>query len=197
MKKETKWSIDLAHSQIEFKIRHLMIAHVKGSFRVFDANVITTGKDFSTAQVDLWIDVSSVSTGDAKRDQHLKSEEFFDAAHHHQITFTASSVLGPDQDGHAELWGDLTIKGITRHQKLMVKAGGLVNDPWGNERAGFEVSGTLNRSDFGLTWNTTLESGGVMVSDEVALMCEVEFINTTNDKAPLQLEVTARKEASL
>jgi len=174
---KTKWSVDQAHTEIAFKVRHLMIAHVKGTFKTFDASIYTNAKDFSTAEIDLWIDPSSINTGDAKRDEHLKSADFFDIQNHKQITFISSTMGKPDSDGNHELWGELTMIGVTKNVKLIVNFGGIVKDPWGNEKSGFTVTGKINRSDWGLVWNASLETGGLMVSDEVSISCEVELIN--------------------
>jgi len=186
--KKTKWSIDQAHSEIDFKVRHLMIAYVKGSFKTFDASIYTNAKDFTTAEIDLWIDTTSINTGDAKRDEHLKSLDFFDAQNHKQITFTSSTIGNPDQDGNHELWGELTMIGVTKNVKLNVQFGGIIKDPWGNEKAGFTVTGKINRSDWGLVWNANLETGGLMVSDEVAISCEVELINIGQNDLKIELE---------
>ena len=174
---KTKWSIDQAHSEIEFKIRHLMISNVKGFFKTFDATIYTTLKDFSTAEIDLWIDPSSINTGDTNRDEHLKSGDFFDVQNHKQIKFTSISMCAPDSNGNHELWGTLTMKGIAKKIKLNVLFGGIMNDPWKNEKAGFTVTGTIKRSDWGLVWNTALETGGFMVSEDVAISCEIELIS--------------------
>jgi len=172
---QTKWAIDPAHSEISFKVRHLMIAHVKGEFKTFDTTICTSGNDFRTSEIDLWIDASSINTGDNVRDKHLKSRDFFDVKKYKQITFTSSTIAKADEDGSHELWGELTMMGITHNIKLNVLFGGIMNDPWGNERAGFSVTGKLNRSDWGLTWNAPTESSGLMVSDEVTISCEVEL----------------------
>ena len=177
MAKQIKWSIDLAHSDISFKIRHLMISHVKGAFKTFDANIYTTDKDFTTAEIDLWIDAAAITTGDPKRDEHLKGPDFFDVENHKQISFTANTIEEPDAEGNHELWGDLTMKGITKHVKLNVAFGGIIKDPWGNERAGFTITGKILRSDWGLMWNAAIETGGLMVGDEIKISCEVELIN--------------------
>jgi len=179
MTHETKWSLDQAHSEITFKVRHLMIAHVKGAFKTFDANIYTTGTDFTTAQIDVWIDASSINTGEEKRDEHLKGADFFDAKKHKQITFTANSIEKADEAGNRALWGELTMLGFTKVIKLNIVFGGIVNDPWGNEKAGFEVTGKINRSDWGLVWNTPVETGGFMVGDEITIACEIELINTS------------------
>jgi len=184
---KTKWSVDQVHSEIGFKVRHLMIAHVKGSFKTFDASIYTSLKDFATAEIDLWIDPSSINTGDAKRDEHLKSIDFFDVEHHKQITFTSSTVGKADSEGNHELWGELTLIGVTRNVKLNVQFGGIVKDPWGNEKAGFAVTGKINRSDWGLVWNASLETGGLMVSDEVTISCEIELINIGQNDLKMEL----------
>lgn len=172
-----KWTIDPAHSDIEFKVRHLMISNVRGSFKVFDASIYTFNQDFTTAEIDLSIDASSIDTGDSKRDEHLKSAEFFDVEKHKQITFVSNTIGQADVYGNHDVWGDLTIKGVTKNIELNVRFGGIITDPWGNEKAGFTVTGVINRSDFGLVWNATLETGGIMVSEEVSILCEIELTN--------------------
>ncbi len=193
MNKSTKWSIDSTHTEIAFKVRHLMIAHTKGTFKTFDASIYTTAKDFTTAEIDFWIDASSINTGDIKRDEHLKSAEFFDVANHKQITFTSSTIGKADDTGKHELWGELTMKGITKNVKLNVEFGGTIIDPWGNEKAGFTVSGKINRNDWGLSWNTAIETGGLLVSEEVTILCEVELTNVGLKDITLELENTERK----
>ena len=190
---KTKWSIDQAHSEISFKVRHLMISHVKGTFKTFDASIYTIGKDFRTTEVDLWIDASSINTGDTKRDEHLKSPDFFDVEKFKQITFTSSTIEKSDADGNHELWGELIMMGITQNIKLNLQLGGILNDPWGNERAGFTVTGKINRSNWGLTWNSPIESGGLMVSDEISISCEVELTNIGQNNLTMQLEPIASK----
>lgn len=175
MTNETKWSIDLAHSDISFKVRHLMISQIRGHFESYDAHIYTTNNDFTTANIDVWIDAASVTTSDAKRDEHLKSADFFDVKNHKQIRFTANTIGKLVCCGNHELWGELTMKGITRLAMLKVQFGGMVNDPWGNEKAGFTVTGTINRSDWGLKWNAAIETGGLLVSEEVTISCEIEL----------------------
>lgn len=195
MKNQTKWSIDQAHSEITFKVRHLMIAHVKGSFKIFDASIYTTGKDFTTAQIDLWIDTSSITTGYSKRDEHLKGSDFFDVEIHKQIAFTSGDIEKADADGNHELWGELTMKGITKKVQLTVQFGGIIIDPWGNEKAGFTVTGKINRNDWGLVWNTAMETGGLLVGEEVKISCEVELINAGQKELIMEMEpVTDSKE---
>jgi polyisoprenoid-binding protein YceI len=192
---KTKWSIDRSHSEIAFKVRHLMIAHVKGEFKTFDASIYTEEKDFSTAEIDLWIDVSSITTGDAKRDEHLKSADFFDVLTHKQITFISSTIAKPDADGNQELRGELTMKGITKNIKVMVQSGGIIKDPWGNEKAGFTISGKINRTDWGLIWNAPIESGGVLVGEEVTISVEIELLNSGIVDLTMELETSAGKKS--
>jgi len=172
---KTKWGIDPAHSEIGFKVKHLMIANVRGTFKEFDASVYTTGEDFMSAEVDFWLNPASVDTGDEKRDAHIKSADFFDVEHFKEINFIANSYEDVDHDGSYELYGDLTIKGITKRIKLEVEFGGVVKDPWGNEKAVFTINGKINRKDWGLNWNAALETGGLLVSEDVWISCEVQL----------------------
>jgi polyisoprenoid-binding protein YceI len=173
---KTKWIIDPVHSEIGFKVRHLMITNVKGVFNEFDASIYTTGEDFMTSELDFWLNPASIDTGDEKRDTHLKSPDFFDVENHKEINFTGNTYEKVDDDGSYTLYGELTIKGITKQIKLSVEFGGVMKDPWGSEKAGFAISGKINRKDWGLNWNAALESGGVMVSDEVVIDCEVQLV---------------------
>ncbi len=175
MEKE-KWVLDPAHSEIGFKVKHLMITNVKGSFTEFDASIYTTGDDFMSAEIDCWINAATISTGSADRDKHLVSPDFLDVENHKQITFTANTYENVDGDGSYELWGELTIKGISKKIKLDVEFGGVVKDPWGNEKAGFTINGKINRADWGLTWNAALETGGVLVSDTINISCELQLM---------------------
>ena len=165
-----------------------MISHIKGAFKTFDANIYTTDKDFTTAEIDLWADAASITTGDEKRDEHLKSADFFDVENHKQITFTSGAIEKAGPDGRHDLWGELTIRGITKNVKLNVEFGGIINDPWGNEKAGFTVTGKINRSEWELTWNAALETGGMMVGDEINISCEVELINAGQKELTMELE---------
>ena len=173
---KTKWGFDPTHTEISFKVKHLMITYVKGVFKEFDASIYTTGEDFMTADIDFWMNPSSVDTGAADRDAHLKSADFFDVENFKQIHFIGKSYQKVDEDGSYTLWGDLTIKDVTRQIKLDVEFGGVMKDPWGNEKAGFSINGKLNRKDFGLTWNAALEAGGVLVGEDVKISCEVELV---------------------
>ncbi len=197
MSHDTKWSVDQAHSEIEFKVRHLMIASVKGRFKVFDASIYTKGKDFSTAQVDLWIDTASISTGDAKRDEHLKGADFLDTVNYPQISFVSNTVEISGADGRHELWGDLTIKGITKNIQLQLQFGGIQNDPWGNQKAGFNVTGKILRSDWGIIWNTAIDTGGMLLGEEVTISCEIELIKADKDALTIKLEQPVKEKLSL
>lgn len=171
-----KWALDPTHSEIQFKIRHLMISNVTGQFTKFDVSAETEDEDFLSAKVSFSADVDSITTGNEQRDVHLKSPDFFDAPKFPQIKFVATKYENVDNDGSYELYGDLTIRDITQKVKLDVEFGGIVKDPWGNTRAGFEINGKVNRKEFGLQWHAVTEAGGVVVSDEVKIHCAIELI---------------------
>jgi len=172
---KTKWVLDVSHSEIGFKVRHLMISNVKGVFREFEANIYTTGEDFMTAEIDFWINPASVDTGDTKRDGHLAGPDFFDAENHKQISFTGNTFEKNGKGDNFTLYGELAMKGISKQIKLEVEFGGVMKDPWGNHKAGFTITGKIDRSDWGLNWNTALETGGFLVSEQVSINCEVEL----------------------
>ncbi|MEI6172490.1 MAG: YceI family protein [Bacteroidota bacterium] len=188
---KTKWSVDHDHSEIGFNVRHLMIAHVKGAFKKFDASIYTSEKDFTTAEIDLWIDASSIDTNNETRDEHLKSTDFFDVQKHKQITFTSGTIGQPDHEGNHELWGELTMIGVTKTIRLNLQFGGIAHDPWGNEKAGLTVTGKISRNDWGLVWNTPMETGGLMVSEEVAILCEIELKNIGLKDLTLEMDPTS------
>lgn len=188
---KSKWLIDLSHSEIDFSVRHLMISNINGTFKMFDADIYTTGNDFTTAEINLWINASSIKTGDAKRDEHLRSIDFFDVKNYKQITFTSNSIGKQDENGNHELSGELTIKGITKKVILNVLFGGIVNDPWKNEKAKFTITGKFNRKDWGLIWDATIESGDLMKSDEVTISCEVQLIKVGQKNYKNTLEPAA------
>lgn len=170
----TVWQLDPSHLEIGFAVRHLMISTVKGRFGATAATVTTEGEDFASAEVEVTIPVASVDTREPKRDAHLRSADFFDAERYPVMTFKSRRVRPLDKH-HYQLIGDLTIRGVTREVTLDVHTEGFVRDPWGNDRAGFSAHGTINRQDFGLTYNMALETGGVLVGDEVKLTFEVEL----------------------
>ena len=170
------WALDPTHSEVQFKIKHLMITNVTGSFNIFTASAQTEDEDFTKAKVSFTADVSSISTNNEQRDAHLKGADFFDAEKFPQIKFEATKSENIDSDGSYDLYGDLTIRDVTKNVKLSVEFGGIVKDPWGNTKAGFTINGKINRKDFGLTWNAVTEAGGVMVSEEVRLSAEIQLI---------------------
>ena len=165
----TKWNLDTTHSEITFKVRHMMISNVKGEFRNFNVDLESEDENFKNVKANATIDTASISTNNTDRDNHLKSAEFFNAEAHPQITFETESL-------NEEVTGNLTINGVTKPVKLDVDFGGINVDPWGQTKAGFSFEGKINRSDFGLNWNAALEAGGVMVSDEVKIAGELQFV---------------------
>lgn len=172
----TKWTIDPAHSEIQFKVKHLMITTVTGSFQKFDADINAEGDDLSKARVRFTADIASVTTGNDQRDGHLKSADFFDADQFPQLVFEATGTENVDNDGSWTLRGDLTIKGVTKPVQLSVEWGGVQRDPWGNTKAGVSIHGKIDRKEWGLNWNSALEGGGVLVSDEVRIAIEAQLV---------------------
>lgn len=171
-----KWVSDAAHSELTFKIRHLMITNVTGRFNSFTVEAETEGENFLNASATATVDVDSITTANSQRDEHLRSPDFFDVNKFRSITFKATKTESVDNDGSYTLYGDLTIRDVTKNVKLDVEFGGVVTDPWGNTKAGFTIHGKINRKDFGLNWNAVTEAGGVMVSDEVKIQCEVQLL---------------------
>lgn len=172
-KTTTKWVLDPTHSELTFKVRHMMITNVKGEFKSF--SVEADGDDIFKSNVHVIIDAVSINTNNEDRDNHLKSGDFFDAENHKELTFKSTS-FNQKEDDEYELKGLLTIKGISKEITLEVEFGGINKDPWGNEKAGFSVEGKINRKDWGLNWNSALETGGVLVSEEVKISGEMQFV---------------------
>lgn len=170
-----KWEIDSGHSSIHFSVRHLVVAKVRGKFTRWSGALVASAEGLERAAVDVVIDASSIETGVADRDAHLKSADFLDTAKHPEITFR-SRTSEPAGDGHLRVTGDLTIRGVTRPAVLDVEYAGRANDPWGNERAGFTAKASVDRREFGLTWNQALEAGGVMVGERVDIEIEIEAV---------------------
>lgn len=169
------YKIDAAHSEISFKVKHLMISNVNGSFKQFDATMVAEKADFSDAKISFEAAVNSISTNNDQRDEHLKSDDFFAAAQFPKITFVSTSLNLKSGDDYT-LKGDLTIKGVTKPVELAVELGGNMTDFYGQNKVGFELNGKINRSDFGLTWSTVTETGGVVVSDVIKLHLAVQMI---------------------
>jgi len=177
VKKSTKWILDPSHSELTFKVKHLMIANVKGEFRKFAAEI--NGEDFMKSGISVTIDASSLFTNDDNRDTHLKSADFFEVENHKEILFRSKSFKKTDDENY-RLTGQLTMKGITKEVVLDVEFGGINKDPWGNEKAAFSLNGKINRRDWGLNWNAALETGGVLVSEEVRISGDIEFVKTVS-----------------
>ena len=174
MSENINWVFDPAHSEILFKVKHLMITNVKGEFRNFSAEMNSIGNEFVADSICVTIDASSVFTNNADRDNHLKSADFFEVEKFKELTFTGTSLKKIDDENY-QLKGNLTIKGISNEVTLDVEFGGINKDPYGNEKAGFSLSGKINRKDWGLNWNAALETGGVLVSEEVKISAEIQF----------------------
>lgn len=177
---ETKWEIDLTHSNISFRVKHLMITHVEGHFTAYKGTIVTTGNDFSTAKIMLWIEVDSIHTGDVIRDAHLKGKDFFNSTDFTSIYFRSENLIKVNNDARYVMIGELTMKGLTHAIELNVVFGGTATDAQGVERAGFSITGDLKRSTYGLLWNKVLETGGLTVSDEVTIACEIELKKQVN-----------------
>jgi len=170
----TKWVIDPMHSEVQFKVKHLVISTVSGFFKTFEGALETDTDDFEGAKVSFSLDIDSIDTNQAPRDEHLKSAEFFDAAQYPKIEFKSTSFTKTDTD-EFELAGDLTMKGVTKPVKLAVEYGGQTNDFYGNTKAGFEVTGKVNRKEFGLTWDGITEAGSVVVGEDIKLIINLQF----------------------
>jgi polyisoprenoid-binding protein YceI len=170
----TKWSIDPMHSEVQFKVKHLVISTVTGSFQNFEGTVETEGDDFTDAKINFSLDVNSIDTNQEQRDGHLKSAEFFDAEKYPHITFESTSVTKEDDDNY-KLTGNFTIKGVTKPVTLQVEHGGIAADFYGNTKAGFEVTGKINRKDFGLTWDGVTEAGSIVVGEDIKLSANIQL----------------------
>ncbi|RTQ49532.1 polyisoprenoid-binding protein [Hymenobacter gummosus] len=177
-----KWVLDPTHSEVQFKIKHLVISTVTGSFKTFEGTVETESDSFETAKIHFSADIDSIDTNQAQRDQHLKSADFFHAEQHPKLTFESTS-LRKTGEGEYQLEGNLTIKGETHPVTLAVEYGGTATDFYGNEKAGFEVSGKISRKEFGLTWSGVTEAGAIVVSDEVKLLASVQFAKVKEEVA--------------
>ena len=171
---KTVWNIDPTHSEIQFKVKHLVISTVTGHFRQFEGTVETEGDDFATATIHFEADTTSVDTNQAQRDEHLRSAEFFDSEQYPKMTFQSTSMKKINDDTYT-VTGDLTIKDVTKSVELKAEYGGSMTDFYGNYKSGFEISGKINRKEFGLTWGAVTEAGGVVVGDEVKLALNVQI----------------------
>ena len=165
-----KWNLDKSHSEVHFKVKHMVISTVTGDFLEFDASAESEDDSFSGAKFEFSAKTDSINTKNPQRDEHLKSDDFFNAAEFPEVSFKGNEFTGDS------LKGEITLKGITKPITLHAEFGGVITDPYGNQRAGFEFTGQLNRKDFGLNWSATMESGGLVVSDIVKLSVNLEFI---------------------
>ena len=173
MATQTKWVLDPMHSEVQFKVKHLVISTVTGSFKKFEGDLVTDHDDFSDAEVNFNLDVNSIDTTQEARDQHLTSAEFFDAAQYPHISFKSTSFT---KDGeNYKLAGHLTIKDVTKPIVLDVEFGGIAADFYGNTKAGFEATGKINRKEYGLTWEGITDAGAIVVGDEIKLIINAQF----------------------
>lgn len=171
----TKWVLDPAHSEIQFKVRHLMVSNVTGHFKKFDAVVETQDEDIATAKVHFTADVDSISTNNEQRDAHLKTNDFLDHANHPQISFNGEGLTKVSGEEY-KMAGVLTIRGISKEVTLHVDFGGIMQDPWGNSRTGFSVTTKINRKEFGVNFSMVSETGGILLGEEVTLVANLEFV---------------------
>jgi polyisoprenoid-binding protein YceI len=172
---KTKWLLDPMHSELQFKIKHLMISNVTGSLKNFHAEVETDDEDFSTAKINLEAQMDSISTNNEQRDAHLRNSDFFEVEKYPQLQFRSTKVEKVDSDTFV-LLGELTMKGVTKPVKLNVEFNGTTKDPWGGERAGFMITGKIHRADWGINFNSVLETGGVVLGEEVKINSEIEVV---------------------
>ena len=169
------WKLDPTHSEVQFKVKHLMITTVTGYFKKFDLEVETETEDFDTARsISFTADINSIDTNNEQRDTHLKSADFFNAGEHAQLKFSGKKY--ETAGDFAKLHGDLTIRGVTHPITVNVEFGGIVVDPYGQTKAGFTVTGKISRKEFGLTWNAVTEAGQVVVSDDIRLQAEIQLV---------------------
>ncbi len=169
----TTWVIDPSHSEVQFKVKHLVISTVTGSFGQYEGQLESAGDDFEGAKISFSADISSINTGSEQRDGHLKSADFFDAEQFPKLTFVSTSMTKTGDDTYS-LTGDLSIHGVTKPVTLKAEYGGQMQDFYGQTKAGFEINGTIKRKEFGLTWDGVTEAGGVVVSDDVRLVLNIQ-----------------------
>jgi polyisoprenoid-binding protein YceI len=171
----TKWVLDPTHSELGFKIKHLMITNVSGRFNDFAAEAETDGDSFETAQIQVRVHMNSINTNNSQRDEHLRSSDFFEVKKYPELLFESTEVEKIDAENY-KIYGNLTMKGITKPVQVNVEYSGVTKDPWGGERAGFTVTGKIKRSEWGVNFNALLETGGVTLSDEVKIHSELQLV---------------------
>ncbi|CAM3870818.1 YceI family protein [Aquirufa aurantiipilula] len=169
------WALDPTHSEIQFKVKHLMITNVTGGFTDFNVNAESSDESFTDAKISFTAKAASITTGNEQRDAHLASADFFEADKFESITFNSTGIEKSSND-EFNLLGNLTIKDVTKPVKIHVEFGGVAKDPWGNLKAGFTINTKINRTDFGLNWNAALETGGVLVSEEIKIAGEIQLV---------------------
>jgi polyisoprenoid-binding protein YceI len=174
MEKLKDWSVDTAHSKVNFSVRHMVISEVTGHFNVYELKSESLNGNLENSSLEFSIDASSIDTGMSDRDKHLKSADFFDAEKYPRITFSSSEIKKIDDESY-KVKGDLTIKNVTKHVELDVNYGGQIVDPWGNLRAGYNITGNINRFDFNLNWNNLIEAGGAIVGKNVKINIDIEI----------------------
>lgn len=171
----TKWVIDPTHSEIHFKVKHLMVSWVTGSFKQFNATVETEGDDITTAKVHFTADINSISTNNEQRDAHLRTGDFFDAEKYPQLTFDGEKLEKVEGDNY-KLYGTLSMRGVSKKIVLNVEFGGIIQDPWGNTRTGFSVSGKVHRKEYGVSFSMVSETGSILLGEEVTINANAEFV---------------------
>lgn len=171
----TNWGFDTSHSNVRFAVSHMVISEVEGNFSSFDGTVTASKPDFSDAEIEFSIDVSSIDTDNKNRDEHLLNEDFFDVTKFPTIDFKSKSLKRVTKDKF-KLTGDLSMHGVTKEITVDVKYGGTITDPWGNTKAGFKITGVLDRTSWGLVYNSTLDTGGLMIGEEITIVCNIELI---------------------
>jgi len=174
MATSTKWVLDPMHSEVQFKVKHLVISTVSGFFKSFEGELDTENDDFTDAKISFSLDIDSIDTNQSQRDEHLKSAEFFDAEKYPKISFKSTSFTKTGDDEY-KLVGDLTIKDVTKPVSLDVEFGGAADDFYGNTKAGFEISGKINRKEFGLTYSGVTEAGAIVLGEDIKLLINVQF----------------------
>jgi polyisoprenoid-binding protein YceI len=174
---KTLWKIDPTHSEVQFKVKHLVISPVTGSFGSYEGQMEADGDNFENAKATFTADIDSISTNNEDRDNHLKSDDFFNAEKYPQLKFESKDFVKTGE-GEYKVTGDMTIRDVTKEIELDVVHGGTVGDPYGNTKAGFEVTGTINRKEFGLTWDAVTEAGNVVVGDKIKLLMNLQFIQS-------------------
>ena len=179
---KVQWKIDPTHSEIQFKVKHLMISKITGEFKKFDATVTTVGDDLSTAKIHFSAEINSISTNNDQRDAHLRGTDFFEAETHPELRFESDKLEKTDEENY-KMYGTLTMHGISKKIVLHVGYSGTIQDPWGNTRVGFEVTGKINRKDFGISFGMVSETGGVLLGYDVDIHAQTEFVKQLVESA--------------